>query len=77
MVDEGIADYVKYKPDVLDNRANSESSPYTADSSNANSKNEYLGSGKENHLQTNSCYCNLTIIDNLLKNMHNKWSIID
>ena len=79
MVDEGVADDVKDESGIFDNMAIAESPLCFADASNTkNSKNEYLGwaQGKK-FLQANSCYCNITEIDNRLKNMHKQWSMID
>ncbi len=77
MVDEGVADDVKDESGVIDNMAIAESPLCFADTSNTNSKNGYLGSAEDKFLQANSCYCNITAIDNRLKNMHKQWSMID
>ncbi len=79
MVDEGVADDVKDESGIIDNMVIAESSLCFADASNTkNSKNECLGSAEDKKfLQANSCYCNITSIDNRLKNMHKQWSIID
>ncbi len=78
MVDECVADKVKDEPGISDNMAIAESPLCFADASNTNSsKNEYLGLAEDKFLQANSCYCNITAIDNRLKNMHKQWSMID
>jgi hypothetical protein len=78
MVDEGAADDVKDESGIFDNMAIAESPLCFADASNTkNSKNEYLGSAEDKVIQANSYYCNITTIDNRLKNMHKQWSMID
>ncbi len=79
MVDEGAADDVKDESGIFDNMAIAESPLCFADASNTkNSKNEYLGLAEDKKfLQANSCYCNITAMDNRLKNMHKQWSTID
>ena len=79
MVDEYATDGVKDESGISDNMAIAESPLYFADASNTeNIKNEYLGSAEDKKfLQANSCYCNITAMDNRLKNMHNQWSTID
>ena len=81
MVDEGapVADNVKDQSGISDNMTIVESclcfadAPYTD-----NSKNEYPGPAEDKKfLQANFCYCNITAIDNRLKNMHKQWSMID
>lgn len=79
MVDEVVAGKVKDPSGISDNMAIAESHLCFGDASNTNnSKNEYIGSAEDKKfLQANSCYCNITAIDNLLKNMHKQWSMID
>jgi hypothetical protein len=64
---------------IIDSMAIAERPLCFADASNTkNSKNGYLGLTKDKKfLQANSCYCNITEIDNRLKNMHKQWSMID
>ena len=79
MVDEGAVDDVKDESGISDNMAIAESLLCFADASNTkNSNNEYFGVAEDKKfLQANSCYCNITAMDNRLKNMHNQWSTID
>ena len=79
MVDEGAADDVKDESGIFDNVAIAESPLLFADASNTeNSKNGYLGLAEdEKFLHANTCCCNITAIDNRLKNMHKQWSMID
>ena len=79
MVDEDAADDVKDESGISDSMAIAESSLCFADASNTkNSNKEYLGLAEDKKfLQANSCYCNITAIDNRLKNMHKRWSTID
>ena len=79
MVDEGVADDFKDEPGIYDSMAIAESPLCFADASNTkNSKNGHLGLAEDKKfLQANSCYCNITEIDNRLKNMHKQWSMID
>ncbi len=78
MADKGVADNVKDESGIIDNMAIAEPPLCIADASNTkNIKNGYLGSAEDKFLQSNSCYCNITAIDNRLKNMHKQWSMID
>ncbi len=79
MVEEGAAGDVKDESGIIDSMAIAESPLCFSDASNTkNSKNEHLGLAEDKKfLQANSCYCNITAIDNRLKNMHKQWSMID
>jgi hypothetical protein len=78
MVDEGVADKVKDESGIYDSMAIAESPLCFADASNTkNSKNGYLGLAEDKFIQANSCYFNITEIDNRLKKMHKQWSMID
>ena len=78
MVDEAAVGDVKDKSGIIDSMAILESSLCFADASNTkNSKNEFLGLAEDKFLQANSLCCNITAVDNRLKNMHKQWSMID
>ena len=77
MIGDGDAENYEEESGIIDNTAIAESPLCFADTSNTNSKNGYLGSAEDKFLQANSCYCNITAIDNRLKNMHKQWSMID
>lgn len=79
MVDDGIADDVKDESGIIDSMVFAELPLCFADATNTkNSINGYprLAEDKK-FLQANSCSCNITEIDNRLKNMHKQWSMID
>ena len=78
MIGDGDTEACNEKSDVFDNMANVESNEYTAYTPDTIIKNENSESGIGKLLHDNYCCRNsITTIDNLLKNMHRKWSLID
>ena len=78
MAEKGVADDVKDESGIIDNMAIAEPHLCFADASNTkNIKNGYFGFAEDKFLRLNPCHCNITAIDNQLKNMHKQWSMID
>jgi|1185.fasta_scaffold1268699_1 hypothetical protein len=44
---------------------------------NLNKYDNHFKERKKNGLQKTFCYYNLALLDNIIKNMHKKWSYID